>query len=90
MRAEYDSDDFDMESVTGTDNPVETDEAYDASTDVNAKAVHKNKLRKPYTVRTRFKSIDKKTGQMVYKVVEQPSNVHRKLAKPYSYKKRKK
>ena len=89
MSVEYDSDNFDMEQVSGVDNPVEPGDSYDAGVGNEVRAAVPSRKPKSYTVRTRFKSVDKKTGQIVYKVVEQKSNEQRKLLKPYSYKKKK-
>ena len=87
MRAEYDADDFDMEKASGVDNPSEPGDTYDEAVDTksNQKMSHKPKA---YTMQTRFKTVDKKTGQLVYRVAKQPSNQPRKLLKPFSYKKK--
>lgn len=88
MNTEYDSDDFDMEQVAGVDNPAELDDVHDENAGDMARPGTVINRPKGYTMRTRFKSVDKKTGQLVYKVVEQKSNENRKLLKPFSYKKK--
>lgn len=73
MGIEYESDDFDMEQVSGVDNPVDTDSTYDETTGRSRKAAAAV-APKQYIVRTRIKVRDKKTHQLVYKVVRTPSN----------------
>lgn len=87
MHTEYDSDDFDMEQVSGTDNPTEPGADYDESLD-HTPGVCASNQPKHYIMQTRYKTIDEKTGELVYRVVRQPSNETRKLIKPFSYKRK--
>lgn len=84
MQTEYDADDFDMEQASGVDNPSEPGGIHDEGTDGHL-GRHMSVQPKAYTVRTRFKTVDAKTGQLVYKVVSQPASQPRKLLKPFSY-----
>lgn len=74
MSIEYESDDFDMEQVAGVDNPVDAESTYDET----ANGVRRKNITavtpKNYTVQTRVKVRDKKTHQLVYKIVRTPSN----------------
>lgn len=74
MGIEYESDDFDMEQVAGVDNPVDAESTYDET----ANGVRRKNIAavtpKNYTVQTRVKVRDKKTHQLVYKIVRTPSN----------------
>lgn len=87
MSNEYESDDFDMEVITGNDNPLESDDDHDPAVQAQSSIVKALQSAKPYTTMTRFKTIDKKTGQKVYKVAKQPSTQQRRLLKPFSKKK---
>lgn len=87
MQTEYDADDFDMEAASGVDNPAEPGDTYDEGMDRVSGRKMSNQP-KAYTVKTRFKMVDKKTGQLVYRVVKQGSNQTRKLLKPFSYKRK--
>lgn len=87
MQTEYNADDFDMETVSGVDNPAEPGEIHDEGMDTVSGSKMSSQP-KAYTVKTRFKMVDKKTGQLVYRVVKQDSSQPRKLLKPFSYKKK--
>lgn len=87
MYKEYDSDDFDMENVAGVDNPMDTDDDYDEAAKPEDYKFPRKEDIKPYSVKTRIKVRDKKTGQIVYKVIGQSSSKPRRLSKPFSYKK---
>ena len=87
MRAEYDADNFDMEQTSGVDNPEEPGDVHDTALD-NTSSQKMTYQPKAYTMQTRFKTVDKKTGQLIYRVVKQPSSETRKLVKPFSYQKK--
>ena len=50
MSVEYDSDNFDMEQVSGVDNPVEPGDSYDAGVGNEARANVPSRKPKAYTV----------------------------------------
>lgn len=73
MSTLHESDDFDMEQITGVDNPVESDNDHDDG--MNA-VICKNittAIPKAYKVYTRVKVIDKKTHKRIYKIVKTDS-----------------
>lgn len=88
MSTDYETDDFDMEQISGTDNPLGFGDDHDTGIESQeSRAISRGKP-KTYVMKTRFKTIDKKTGRKVYKIVEQNSSEDRRLLKPYSYEKR--
>mgnify|MGYP007069838303 CR=1 FL=1 len=80
MEVIYDSDDFDMKSVTGVDNPEELDN----STDDAANAITHLPFRMDnHDTISVYKTIDKKTGKLVYKADKRKSTAKRHRLKKY-------
>lgn len=69
----YESDDFDMEQITGVDNPVESDNDHDDGMNAVIRKNITTAIPKAYKVYTRVKVIDKKTHKRIYKIVKTDS-----------------